>query len=216
MLELESAVQDREPAAFQDCVKQQTTQNGSDGGKQREEKYRARMGKAAGDYQVIVDLRQRQQRRIKRPDQNHRRSGDIDRHVNDKPTETPCEDLQPIEHKDVRVPTSAGIFPVPNPAAGTLTTDTPGIFQCYFAGVKSEGVSYVTPTVTPERGLNLVRPLIPAKSKRRPLACTCMPKRASPCDSVPRGPVPGRVFCRPFTSPSTLKVLSSRKIPANP
>ena len=59
----------------------------------------------------------------------------------------------------------------------------------------------MTPTVTPERGLNLVNPLMPAKSKRNPEARICMPKRAWPCDSVPSGPVPGRVFARPFGNP---------------
>src|SRR6266508_6587188 len=50
----------------------------------------------------------------------------------------------------------------------------------YLAGVKIEGVSYVTPTVIPERGLRLVNPLIPAKSTRNPEARICIPKRASP------------------------------------
>src|SRR5438105_891872 len=109
----------------------------------------------------------------------------------------------------VRVPTLVGIYPGQDPTeVGTLTPvilwTIPILF--YFAGVKIEGVSYVTPTVTPERGLNFVRPLIPAKSKRKPLARTCIPKRASPCDSVPSGPVPGRVFCRAFISPARLNV----------
>src|SRR5207247_7273673 len=84
---------------------------------------------------------------------------------------------------------------------------------CYhLAGVKIEGVSYVTPTVIPERGLRLVNPLIPAKSKRNPEARICMPRRASPCDSVPRGPLPGRVLARPFTSPARLNCLLRRTI----
>src|SRR5437016_4856612 len=73
----------------------------------------------------------------------------------------------------------------------------------HLAGAKIEGVSYVTPTVSPERGLSLVNPLMPAKSKRGPEARTCMPRRASPCDSVPSGAAP-RVLTRPFTSPARL------------
>ena len=57
----------------------------------------------------------------------------------------------------------------------------------------------MTPTVMPDRGLKLVNPLMPAKSKRKPDARICIPRRASPCDSVPNGPLPGRVFARPFT-----------------
>ena len=55
----------------------------------------------------------------------------------------------------------------------------------------------MTPIVNPELGLKFVRPLIPAKSKRRPEARTCIPSRASACDSVPSGPFPGRVLARP-------------------
>lgn len=77
-------------------------------------------------------------------------------------------------------------------------------YQVYLAGTKTVGLSYVTPMVRPELGLKFVSPLIPAKSNRKPEARICIPKRASDCDSVPSGPVPGRVFARPLTSPAKL------------
>src|SRR5712692_7985940 len=99
--------------------------------------------------------------------------------------------MQPVKHKD------SDKRRVISDKNARKRNSNLSLFTChwsliYLAGLKMDGESYVTPTVIPECGLKLVSPLMPAKSKRNPDARTCMPSRASPCDSVPRGPRPGR------------------------
>src|SRR5882724_10990682 len=98
MLQLEPAMQDRQAAALQDRIEQQTSQHRSGRRKQRKKEDRARVSETSGNDQVIIYLWQRQQRRIKRADQNHYRPGNVNRNMRDKKTKPPQDDLHPVKH----------------------------------------------------------------------------------------------------------------------
>src|SRR5881275_784606 len=91
-------MQDRQAAALQDRVEQQASQQRSGRGKQRKKDDCARMGETTSNDQVIIYLRQRQQRRIKRADQNHYRTSDVNRNMNDEITKSPRDGMQPVKH----------------------------------------------------------------------------------------------------------------------